>query len=180
MSGRWQTVTFSRERVIGVALIVMMTILGLALPYVTTLYVDAARDRVTSVLRAIATSQLFAQITPDDLPGRDEAALTTRSFGMAMVATAANLQWMAGLVALATAGGQFVDEVSKFFWWPLHLAGWVLTVQPVGLLVGLAVLQAQGVTISPGPASVPACAAGLVALVLTVRSRHRIDTYRGI
>lgn len=180
MSGRWQTVTFSRTRLIGVALIVVLAVLGLVLPYLTAVYVDATRNRVTSVLRAIATSQVLAEITPDDLPGRDESALTTRSFGMAMVAIAANLQWMAGLVAMVTAAGQFVDEVSKFFWWPLHLAGWVLTLQPVGLLVGLAVLQAQGVTIAPGPASVPAFAAGLVALAVTVGSRHRIDTYRGI
>lgn len=72
------------------------------------------------------------------------------------------------------------DEINKFFWWPLHLAGYALVVVPVPVLIGLHLLRLCRVTVSVGPAWVPAVLAGVLILVLSFRARHRIDTYGGL
>jgi hypothetical protein len=48
------------------------------------------------------------------------------------------------------------------------------------LFVGLYLVRATRVTISVGPAWVPAVLAGILVLVVTFRARSRLDTYGGI
>jgi hypothetical protein len=93
---------------------------------------------------------------------------------------APGLQEIGTLVAAATCWGLFFDEINKFFWWPLHLSGYLLVVVPIPLFIGLHLLRAKRVVVSAGPAWVPAVLAGLLILIVTFRARSHIDTYRGI
>lgn len=69
------------------------------------------------------------------------------------------------------------DELNKFFWWPLHLSGWLLSLGFVPLLVGLRMLRQTNITITLGPAWIPLTAAGVVVLISTFAARGRLDTY---
>ena len=51
---------------------------------------------------------------------------------------------------------------------------------PLPLFVGLYLLRASRITVSVGPAWVPAVLAGILILVVTFRARSRIDSYGGI
>jgi hypothetical protein len=90
------------------------------------------------------------------------------------------LQEVGTLVVAATCWGLFFDEINRFFWWPLHLSGYLLVVVPLPLFVGLYLLRVSRVTLSAGPGWVPAVLAGILVLVVTFRPRSRIDTYGGI
>jgi hypothetical protein len=61
------------------------------------------------------------------------------------------LQEVGTLVAAATCWGLFFDEINKFFWWPLHLSGYVLVVVPIPhpLFVGLYLLRAAPLRSAP-------------------------------
>jgi hypothetical protein len=97
-----------------------------------------------------------------------------------VIGVAPGLQEIGTVVAAVTCWGLFFDEINKFLWWPLHLSGYVLVVVPIPLLVGLYMLRASRVTVSVGPAWVPAVLAGLLILVVTFRARSRIDSYGGV
>ena len=53
-------------------------------------------------------------------------------------------QQIGTLVAAATCWGLFFDEINKFFWWPLHLSGYLLIAVPLPLFIGLNLLRAAG------------------------------------
>jgi hypothetical protein len=76
---------------------------------------------------------------------------------------------------MITAGCLFHNEINKFFWWPLHLAGWLLALSFIPLLIGAAMLTREHVELTVLPAWIPLTAAGIVTLVWTFRSRERID-----
>jgi hypothetical protein len=97
-----------------------------------------------------------------------------------VIGLAPGLQEIGTLVAAATCWGLFFDEINKFFWWPLHLSGYLLVVVPIPLFIGLHLLRASRVVVSASPAWVPAVLAGLLILIVSFRARSRIDTYRGI
>jgi hypothetical protein len=69
----------------------------------------------------------------------------------------------------------FQDEINKFFWWPLHLSGWLLAAGFIPLLLGAALLSREGVELSVLPAWIMLTPAGILVLICTFRSRHRID-----
>ena len=83
------------------------------------------------------------------------------------------------VIAVLTAWGLFMDEINKFFWWPLHIAGWILGLGTVALMVGWLLLRAVEVDVQILAGWVPLLIAGILALVFTFRARSRIDTYRG-
>ena len=84
------------------------------------------------------------------------------------------------VVALVTLVALLMDEINKFFFWPLHLAGWVLVLATVLLWLGAVRLGRLGVELSLGPGWVPLLVAGALVLVFTFRARTRIDTYGGV
>ena len=90
------------------------------------------------------------------------------------------MQQIGSIIAVASVVGQFFDEINKFLWWPLHLAGYLLVLTTVPLFIGVHLLQVQHIPVQLGPAWVPALLAGLIALVMTFRSWKRIDSYGGI
>jgi hypothetical protein len=78
-------------------------------------------------------------------------------------------------VAIITAGCLFQDEINKFFWWPLHLSGWLLAVGFIPLFIGAVLLSREGVDLTVLPGWIPLTLAGIVVLVCTFKSRQRID-----
>lgn len=180
MSTRWKGATFTRERIVGVAVIAVLALLSLVLPYLTIDYVNATTERVTTTEAVIGASQLLGSLDPLYLPDYDPAQREVMALAINVFGVAPTLQWVAALLALITVGGQFVDEINKFFWWPLHLVAYVLMLTAVPTFVGLSMLRAQGGVVSLGPAWAAAALAGIAILVVTFRSHHRIDSYRGI
>jgi hypothetical protein len=79
------------------------------------------------------------------------------------------------VVAIITAGCLFQNEINKFFWWPLHLAGWLLALSFIPLFIGAAMLSREHVKLTVLPAWIPLTLAGIVVLLCTFRSRDRID-----
>ena len=180
VAAKWRGLSFTRERVIGVAAIVVLIVLGVVLPFVTITYVNDASESVVGRERLIGAGDLIGGIDPTYLPGY---AITLRSaftLGLNVVSFGIGLQQIGSIVAVATVVGQFFDEINKFLWWPLHLAGYLLVLAPVPLFIGVHLLQLQKIPVHIGPAWVPAALAGALALVMTFRSWKRIDTYSGI
>jgi hypothetical protein len=62
---------------------------------------------------------------------------------------APGLQEIGTLVAAATCWGLFFDEINKFFWWPLHLSGYLLVVVPIPLFIGLHHCGPTGLSSAP-------------------------------
>ena len=91
------------------------------------------------------------------------------------------LQIFGSLVAAATCWGLFYDEINKFFWWPLHLSGYLLDRRADPAVHrpehGARALR---VNASLGFGWIPAVLAGVLILVVTLRARGRIDTYGGV
>jgi hypothetical protein len=177
---KWRGLSFTRERVIGVAAIVVLIVLGVVLPFVTITYVNDASESVVGRERLTGAGDLIGGIDPTYLPGYVIALRDAFTLGLNVVSFGIGLQQIGSIVAVATVVGQFFDEINKFLWWPLHLAGYLLVLAPVPLFVGVHLLQVQKIPIQIGPAWVPAALAGALALVMTFRSWKRIDTYSGI
>ena len=177
---RWRGLTFTRERVIGVAAIVVLIILGVVLPYVTITYINDASESVIGHKRLTGAGNLIGGIDPTYLPGYQVSVRRALTLGLNIVSFGIGLQQIGSVVAVATVVGQFFDEINKFLWWPLHLSGYALVLTPVPLFIGVHLLQVQNVSIHLGPAWVPAVLAGAIALVMTFRSWKRIDSYGGI
>jgi hypothetical protein len=171
----------TRPRVVMIVVLLVLLLLGCLLPYLSMPYITF------SVEHALENSSLFpatdfirgieAEWLPNYQPGptADAEAIALQVFNLGP-----NLQEIGLIVAVLTCWSLFQDEMNKFFWWPLHLSGWMLALGPVALLVGVHLLHAANVTISLGAGWIPLALAGVLILVTTFRARGRIDTYASI
>jgi hypothetical protein len=57
-------------------------------------------------------------------------------FALNVMSTGPSLHQIGAVVAIITVACLFQNEINKFWWWPLHLAGWLLAVAFIPLLVG--------------------------------------------
>lgn len=171
--------TFTWARVLPAAGVVVLLLVGALIPYVTLAYDNYASEPIrpthplwpgTNMMRLMNLTYLTAGV---------DATADGLQRGLDVFILGASAHQVGIVVAIVTVAGLFKDEINKFFWWPLHLSGWLLTLGTVALFVGAALLSGQGVDIELGPGWVPLALAGLVVLVLTVRSRSRLDSYRG-
>jgi hypothetical protein len=176
----WRAITITRERAAQVGGLLVLLILGMVLPYVTMEHYNARIEVVRSTARLWGAGGLLNGIDPSLLPSYEAAMRSQMNLAFNVIGFAPGLQQIGTLVAAATCWGLFFDEINKFFWWPLHLSGYLLVVVPIPLFVGLYLVRATGVTISAGPGWVPAVLAGILILVVTFRARGRIDTYGSI
>jgi hypothetical protein len=177
---RWRGLTMTRERAAQVGGLLVLLVLGTVLPYVTMEHYNARTEVVQSTARLFGAGGLLNGIDPSYMPSYDVVVRSQMNLAFNVIGLAPGLQEIGTLVAAATCWALFFDEINKFFWWPLHLSGYLLVVVPLPLFVGLYLLRASRVTISPGPGWVPAVLAGILILVVTFRARSRIDTYGGI
>ena len=176
----WRGVTITWQRLAQVGGLLVLLALGMILPYVTMEHLSAQGELVQSSARLFGAGGLLNGIDPSFLPSYEVAVRSQMNLAFNVIGFAPGLQEVGTLVAAATCWGLFFDEINKFFWWPLHLSGYLLVVVPIPLFVGLYLVRATRVTISVGPAWVPAVLAGILVLVVTFRARSRIDTYGSI
>jgi hypothetical protein len=176
----WRGLTITRERAAQVGGLLVLLVIGTVLPYVTMEHYNARTELVRNTARLFGAGGILNGIDPSYMPSYDVVVRSQMNLAFSVIGLAPGLQEIGTLVAAATCWGLFFDEINKFFWWPLHLSGYLLVVVPVPLFVGLYLLRATRVTISAGPAWVPAVLAGILILVVTFRARSRIDTYGSI
>lgn len=168
--------TFSRVRVLQVSAIVILVILGMALPYLTMLWWNPASEIVAFRGSLIPSANFVGGLEPLDLPDYSPGERSQRIvFALNVIAAGPSFHQIGAFVAIITAACLFQDEINKFFWWPLHLSGWLLAVGFIPLLIGAALLSRERVELSVLPAWIMLTLAGILVLICTFRSRHRID-----
>lgn len=176
----WAGISFTRARVLQVGGILLLLVLGAALSYITLGYIDPSSEPVTSTVRLWGAGDLLGGLDPTYLPGYTPDRRGQLDLALNLAAAGPGIQQVATVVAAVACWGLFADEVNKFFWWALHLAGYPLILSAVPLLLGRQRLAAQGIEVALGPAWIAAVLAGALILVVTARSRSRIDSYGGI
>jgi hypothetical protein len=146
------------------------------MPYVTRT-IELAQERASLFPAAEFVGGLDPLWLPDYQPGpgNDQIRLGINALGFGMA-----LQQICLVVAVLTCAALFQNEINKFFWWPLHLSGWLLALSPVPLFIGLRLLHSADVTVSLRIGWLPITLAGVLILVATFRARGRIDTYASI
>lgn len=170
-------VTLTRDRVVPAAASVVLVVGGALLPYLRMQYLDFAVQLVDARLTLFPSATLVRGIDPLWLPATelDRLPLALNVFNLG-----ASMHQVGAVVAVLLCWALFADEINKFFWWPLHLAGWLLALGAVPLLAGLGMLRSAGVVVGLGVGWVPLTLAGVVILVSTFGARSRLDTYGGI
>lgn len=176
----WRGLTITRDRAAQVGGLLVLLLLGAVLPYVTMEHYNARIELVRSTAGLFGAGGLLNGIDPIYMPSYDVVVRSQMNLAFNVVGLAPGLQEIGTVVAAATCWGLFFDEINKFFWGPLHVSGYLLVVVPLPLFVGLYLLRASRITVSAGPAWVPAVVAGILILVVTFRARSRIDSYGGI
>ncbi len=170
--------TFTRARIAQVGSIVAVGIVGALLPYLFLVYENYASEVVRETHSLWPAARLLGLLNIVYLPSAaDDPDQLQR--GVDLMNLGAHAHQVGLVIAVLTAWGLFMDEINKFLWWPLHLAGWILGLGTVALIVGWLLLRAVEVDVQIFAGWVPLLAAGILALVFTFRSRSRIDTYRG-
>ena len=178
---RFDGFTFSARRSVEVAAILVLSVVGSLLPYLAMAYLTATVELAEKRATLFPGAQFVRGVEPSWLPGyapgprtdQIQAALTVFNLGP-------SLQQIGVVLAVLTCAALFQDEINKFFWWPLHLSGWLLALAVIPLFGGLALLHRADVSVSVLAGWVPLALAGVVVLVATFRARGRIDTYASI
>jgi hypothetical protein len=180
-SSRLAQFTFSHGRVLVVAAILALLLLGALLPYLVMPYVTTTIELAQLRATLFPASEFVGGLDPLWLPdyqpgpGNEDIRLGINALGFGMA-----LQQVCLVVTVLTCGALFQNEINKFFWWPLHLSGWLLALSPVALFIGLQQLHSADVTVSLRIGWLPIALAGVLVLVATFQARKFIDTYASI
>lgn len=180
-SSRFAGFSVTRPRVLSIAVLIALLVLGCLLPYLSMPYITFSVERALESASLFPAADFIRGIEPQWLPGyhpgptSDAIAVALQVFNLGP-----NLQEFGLIVAVLTCWSLFQDEMNKFLWWPLHLSGWMLALGPVALLVGLHLLHAAQVSVTLSAGWIPLAVAGVLTLVTTFRARGRIDTYASI
>ncbi len=158
--------------------IVAVGITGAFLPYLFLVYENYTSEVVRATYPLWPAAGLLSVLNLTYLPSAAES-LDQLQRGVDLMSLGAHAHQVGLVMAVLTAWGLFMDEINKFLWWPLHLAGWILSLGTFALIIGWLLLRAVQVDVQILVGWVPLLAAGILTLVFTFRSRSRIDTYRG-
>lgn len=167
----------TQARALVLAAIVVLLVLGLALPYLTLDYIDAASKAVTASPRLSGAGSLLGGIDPTYLPGYRPESRADDNLALNLAAAGPGLQEVGSVVALLSSWALLTEEVNRIAWWFWHLSAYPLLLAPVPLLVGTAQLHGLGVHLTLGAAWVPGLLAGLLVWSSSWWARGRIDTY---
>ena len=108
-------------------------------------------DESFAVIRETASLPAAGDLTELDaiyMPSYDPEVRPAFNVAFNVLGIGPTLQIFGSLVAAATCWGLFYDEINKFFWWPLHLSGYLLIAVPIPLFIGLNTVRDLGVTAS--------------------------------
>ena len=118
----------------------MLLLLGVVLPYLTLEHFDAVvRGHPRDGLAAGAGDLTGLDATY--LPSYDPEVRPDFNVAFNVLGIGPTLQIFGSLVAAVTCWGLFYDEINKFFWWPLHLSGYLLIAVPIPLFIGLKMVR---------------------------------------
>lgn len=155
--------------------------LGSLLPYLSMPYISYAAELAQENATLFPAATFVRGVDPLWLPGYEPGPTTAQiQLALALFNLGPSLQQIGAVVAVLFGASLFQDEINKFFWWPLHLSGWLLALAPIPLFVGLAQLHAVDVAVSIEIGWLPIALAGALVVVATFGARSRIDTYASI
>jgi hypothetical protein len=180
-TSRFAGFAVTTPRLLVVGGVVVLVVLGCLLPYLAMPYVNHSAELAQEHASLFPTVKFMGGLEPLWLPnyrpGPDNGAIEL-AFNFFNVG--AGLQQIGVVVAVLTCGALFQNEINKFFWWPLHLCGWVLALSPVPLFIAVHLFHQANVSITLKIGWLPIALAGVVILVATVRAHGRIDSYASI
>lgn len=180
-ASRWSGFGFDRLRLLQVLGTLVLLVGGSLLPYLSMPYITYAVEPATERASLFPAATFVRGVDPLWLPGYQPGPTTDqRQLALTVFNLGPSLQQIGVVVAVLCCAALFQNEINKFFWWPLHLTGWLLALAPVPLFLGLHLLHAAGLEVSLGAGWVPVALGGVLVLVATLRARHRIDTYASI
>jgi hypothetical protein len=84
------------------------------------------------------------------------------SAGLNWTNLGASMQQIGSVLAVCSIWCVLQEESNTFFWWPMHLFSYLLTLGPIPLLIGASMLREQTVVISIGPDWIPVAVAGIL------------------
>ncbi|WP_375424917.1 hypothetical protein [uncultured Friedmanniella sp.] len=173
--------SFTRSRIVPVVGLLALIVLGSLLPYLAMPYINYAAELAQENASLFPAATFIRGVDPLWLPGYQPGPATaTIQLALTMFNLGPSFQQIGVVVAVLFCWALFQDEINKFFWWPLHLSGWLLALAPVPLFVGLHQLHSADVDITVRIGWLPVALAGVLILVATFRARSRIDTYASI
>lgn len=173
--------TFSRLRIAQVVGVVALVVLGSLLPYLSMPYINYAAEPAQEIATLFPAATFIRGIDPLWLPGYQPGPETAQiQLALALFNLGPSLEQIGSVIAVLFCFSLFQDEINKFFWWPLHLSGWLLALAPIPLFVGLQQLHGLGVGVTIRIGWLPLTLAGVLTLVATFRAHRRIDTYASI
>lgn len=180
-TSRFTGFSFSRPRLLQVAGIVALILPGSLLPYLAMPYINYAAEPAQENASLFPAATFIRGVDPLWLPGYQPGPTTaTIQLALTMFNLGPSFQQIGVVIAVLFCWALFSDEINKFFWWPLHLSGWLLALAPVPLFIGLHQLHSADVDITVRVGWLPVALAGVLILVATFRARSRIDTYASI
>ena len=175
---RWRQFTFTRGRIVQAALIVVVGVVGALLPYLRVVYENFASEVVEETKSLWPAAAWLRSLSIGYLPSAGTPEQVQR--GIDLMNLGAHAHEVGLVIAVATVWGLFMDEINKFVWWGLHVGGWLLALATLPLLGGWLLLRRVDADVSVLVGWVPLLAAGVLAIVFTLRARSRLDTYAGV
>ncbi|HSU37682.1 MAG TPA: hypothetical protein VLJ88_18670 [Propionibacteriaceae bacterium] len=171
--------TFTRQSVIPVVVIVVLIVTGCLLPYLSMQYLNQTIEVTEFRGTLFPGAQFIRGIQNEYLPPFYNG-IQDMSAGLNWANLGASMQQIGSVLAVGSVWCVLQEEINKFFWWPMHLSSYLLTLGPIPLLIGAAMLREQTVVISIGPGWIPVAVAGILLFLLSLRARRRLDSYAGI
>ena len=162
--------TFTRERIVQVAAVVVVGVIGALLPYMTLVYENYFSEVVQETFSLWPAADRLGLLNLVYLPSGAENPDQLQR-GVDFMHLGARAHQVGLVLAVLTVWGLFMDEINKFLWWPLHIAGWILVVGTVALVIGWQLLIAVQVDVAILFGWVPLLIAGVLALIFTFRCR---------
>ena len=169
----------TRQSVIPVVVIVVLIVTGSLMPYLSMQYLTQTIEVDEFRGTLFPGAQFIRGIQNEYLPPFYNG-IQDMSAGLNWTNLGASMQQIGSVLAIGSIWCVLQEEINKFFWWPMHLSSYLLTLGPIPLLIGASMLREQTVVISIGPGWIPVAVAGLLVFLLSLRARRRLDTYAGI
>ncbi len=172
--------TITRGRVLIVAAVIVVCVVGALLPYLTVTYLNFTSEIIRPTHALFPTTSMLSTMDIGYFPSADRASLNDLQHGIDLLQLGATMQEVGLVVSILAVSCIFMNEINKFFWWPLVVAGFLLVLGPVAFFFGAHLMGEVGVDIDVRYGWIPLLLAGLLVIVTALRNRSRLDSYRGV
>lgn len=172
--------TITRPRIVTVAVIAVVCVVGALLPYLTITYLDFASEQIRPTHALFPTTKMLSTMDIGYFPSSARSNADTIGHGIALLQLGSTLQEVGLVVAIVTSACIFMNEINKFLWWPFVISGFLLVLGPVFFFLGAHTMSGAAVSLSVRFGWVPLLLAGVFVIVTALRNRSRLDSYRGV